>query len=123
MPMFTFRCQSCGHQFDEVLTFAERNAERSCSKCAGMTEKVVSQVDFVLKGDGWAGKALKIREQMGRKNVRLASKEKELPSPMTLAPNVEGEQVDTWHEAQRLAASKGKNAASYETLVRQERGQ
>lgn len=122
MPIFAFECRKCGHRFETSLSFADRALPQACNKCQGATEKVVSPVDFVLKGDGWAGKALKIREQMGKKNARLKEKEKALPPAMTLAPNVEGERVDSWTEAQKLAASKGKNTDSYVPLVRQERG-
>jgi putative FmdB family regulatory protein len=122
MPTFEFKCQKCGHRFDTVLSFADRNNPQACTQCQGAAEKQVTQIDFVLKGDGWAGKSLKIREQMSRKNVRLADKEKERPAGMTLAPNVEGERVDSWVEAKKLAASKGKNTDSYDPLVRQERG-
>jgi len=122
MPTFAFKCQKCGHCFDTVLSFADRNVTQTCTQCQGTTEKLVTQIDFVLKGDGWAGKSLKIRDQMSRKNVRLAGKEKDRPAGMTLAPNVEGERVDSWAEAKKLAASKGKNTDSYDPLVRQERG-
>ena len=40
---------------------------------------------------------------------------------ITLAPNVSGERVESWADAQKLAASKGKDTSSYESLVRKER--
>jgi hypothetical protein len=59
---------------------------------------------------------------MAAKNRRLDAKQRERPSPVTLAPNVGGEQTDTWAEAQKLAASKGKDTTSYEPLVTKEKG-
>ena len=39
----------------------------------------------------------------------------------SLAPNVDGERVDSWSDAQKLAKSKGKSAESYEPLVQKEK--
>jgi putative FmdB family regulatory protein len=122
MPTFEFKCQKCARGFEAMLSFADRNVPQPCPECQGAAEKVISGIDFVLKGDGWAGKAVKLREQMGRKNSRLAGKEKDRPAGMTLVPNVEGERVDSWTEAKKLAASKGKDTDSFDPLVRQERG-
>jgi hypothetical protein len=81
-------------------------------------------VGFVLKGDDWPGKNLKIQGQMKKKNEVLgrkqAEKQREAPG-VKLVPNVEGERTSTWTEAQALAASKGKNAESYATHVAKEK--
>ena len=64
---------------------------------------------------------------MREKNRRIAPKEtefaresKEMRS-MRIQPNVGGEQVDSWSEAQRLAQSRGKDASSYDSLVKKEK--
>ncbi len=50
-----------------------------------------------------------------------ASNEMKRDAPaVTLAPNVDGERVDSWSDAQKLAKSKGKNADSYNALVQKE---
>jgi hypothetical protein len=84
---------------------------------------VLSSVGFILKGDGWVGKANKIKGQMAEKNRRLDARQAERKRDsqgVTLAPNVDGERVGSWSEAQKLAASKGKNVESYTPKVRAE---
>jgi hypothetical protein len=64
-----------------------------------------------------------IARQMADKNKKLAVKEDEFKKEgpgMRLAPNVAGERVDSWKEASKLAASKGKDASGYEALARKE---
>jgi hypothetical protein len=81
-------------------------------------------VGFVLRGDGWTGKNLKIKGQMARRRAKLAGKEREIKNDgpgVRLAPNVGGERVDSWAEAKRLAKSKGKDTSSYDGMVRKER--
>ena len=82
-------------------------------------------VNFVLKGDAWAGKNLTLLKQMDDKNARLDRKQEEkkrdLKGMMRLAPNVGGERVDSWSEAAKLAASRGKDTSSYEPMVRKEK--
>lgn len=40
MPMYEFRCESCGHQF-EVLTAYSRKSEVRCPECEGGALKEV----------------------------------------------------------------------------------
>jgi len=85
---------------------------------------MVSNVGFILKGDGWTGKNMRIKRQMSSKNRRLATKENEMKRDapnVSLAPNVDGERVGSWAEARKLAASQGKNTASYDSYVRKEK--
>ena len=39
---------------------------------------------------------------------------------MRLAPNVDGERTGTWTEAKKLAESKGKDASSYDPMIKRE---
>jgi hypothetical protein len=89
-------------------------------------KRVITQpVGFVLRGDGWSGKNIKIKRQMAKRRERLAVKENELKQDgpgVRLAPNVNGERVDSWSDAQKLARSKGRDGSSYDKLVRKEQG-
>ena len=80
--------------------------------------------NFILKGDDWPGKNIKIRGQMSEKNRRLDKKQdamkREAPG-LSLAPNVGGERVDSWSEASKLAVSKGLDGSSYDAKVREEK--
>jgi len=122
MPLYEYTCPKCGHEFESIVPFSASDTPQPCPVCGEEAEKMLSQCSFILKGDGWTGKAFKIKGQMAQKNKRLDAKQKELPSTVTLAPNVEGERVDTWSEAKKLAASKGKVADTYDPMIRKERG-
>lgn len=124
MPNYEFECLKCGEDFDRVLPISQGSEPQACPKCGGETKKLISRTAFVLKGDNWPGKASRVRGQMTRKNNRLGIKQAERlreQPPATLAPNVDGERTETWGEAQQLAKSKGKDASSYEPLVRKEK--
>lgn len=53
MPIFDFKCASCGH-VEEVLQSGSAPATKSCPSCGKETfEKQVSASSFHLKGSGW----------------------------------------------------------------------
>jgi putative FmdB family regulatory protein len=126
MPTYTFKCEACDHQFDRILRLAEFDDPQACPECAVIPAKRIigGPVGFVLRGDGWTGKNLKIKSQMAKRRAGLAAKEREIKNDgpgVRLAPNVGGERVDSWSEAQRLAKSKGKDTSSYDKMIRKER--
>lgn len=125
MPLYEFICSACENDFSCHYSIAERDTQTECPACNSTeTRRIISQTHFVLKGDGWPGKNNRIKNQMAEKNSRLNVKQnerkKEQPT-ITLAPNVEGERVDSWSEAKKLAASKGKDINSYDSYVRSEK--
>lgn len=126
MPTYTYRCEACEHQFERTLRLTEFDDPQACPECAAIPAKriITAPVGFVLRGDGWTGKNLKIKGQMARRRAKLAGKEREIKNDgpgVRLAPNVGGERVDSWAEAKRLAKSKGKDTSSYDGMVRKER--
>ena len=52
MPIYEYRCTSCGHEFEKIQRVSER-AVRTCPECKGKVEKLVSVSAFSLKGGGW----------------------------------------------------------------------
>src|SRR5215208_8289010 len=52
MPTYTYRCQSCGHQFDIFQKFADTPLTE-CPECHGALKKVLHPVGVVFKGSGW----------------------------------------------------------------------
>lgn len=125
MPLYTYHCELCDKEFDDSAKLAEYKDPRPCPQCGTVSPRVLTAFPgFVLKGDDWPGKNLRIRGQMERKNQRLASKEREMKGDgmvPSLAPNVDGERTDTWAEATKLAASRGKDTSGYETYARKEK--
>ena len=120
MPIYVYECPECNVKFEREIPLDRFGEPQECETCCVEAQQVVAPVGFVLKGDGWPGKALRVKEQMAVKNRRLDGKMRDRPSPVKLAPNVGGERVDSWSEAKKLASSKGRDSDSYDPLIRQE---
>jgi putative FmdB family regulatory protein len=123
MPIYSYECRTCSTSFDRSVSRSEHSAPQQC-ECGGEGVRVVGDVGFVLKGDGWAGKNQKIRGQMALKNQYLDAKSRERRNDapgMRLAPNVNGERVDSWGEAAKLAKSQGLDSSTYVERARQEK--
>lgn len=121
MPAYDFTCMRCQKDFEKVLRITECQSPQSCPDCGDPATRVLTNTSFVLKGDLWPGKAIHVKGQMAKKNSRLDKKMRDRPQPK-LAPNVDGERVENWKEARKLAADRGKNTASYDQLVAKEHG-
>lgn len=127
MPSYSYKClnPSCGETFEKTLPVSQYDVSQCCSVCGfEETEKVVTSVGFVLRGDAWPGKNIRIRNQMSRKNRRLDTKQNEQKRDaptVRLAPNVNGERCESWADAKKLAQSKGKETTSYDSLIRKEK--
>ena len=122
MPTYQYKCP-CGETFEKNVARSVCTQPQPCN-CGKSAKRVVGQVSFLQRGDGWVGKNQKIKGQMAVKNSRLTNKGRaklrDAPG-MTLAPNVGGERVGSWSEAGRLAASKGHDTAAYDDRARQEK--
>ena len=52
MPIYEYRCNECAQIFEEwQKDFSER--QELCPVCGGMSERLISNSSFVLKGGGW----------------------------------------------------------------------
>ena len=122
MPTYEYRCPDCAHDFEKILKSADCKVPQDCPECGTVADKQVSRTSFILKGDGWPGKNLRIKTQMGNRRKKLAQKERDHVAPnLTLAPNVGGERTDSWKDAQGLARDKGLSAKSYDPVVQKEK--
>ena len=53
MPTYEYRCDACGHEFEEVHKISDPPVER-CPKCKKKkARRQISQGNFILKGGGW----------------------------------------------------------------------
>lgn len=130
MPTYTYLCRNnaCkkhNEEYNCILSMDRHKEPQPCPECGTKHEKVFRPTtNFILKGDGWAGKNHRIANQMREKNKRLDARTNEMKRDapnVALAPNVDGERVDSWAEAQKLAKSKGKNTDSYEPHIAKEK--
>lgn len=125
MPFYDYYCNECDKDYSLRVCMTESQIPKPCPDCGKEHKKLFKPTtNFILKGDGWAGKNHRIKSQMRRKNEKLDARQNEMkrdaPS-VTLAPNVDGERVDSWSDAQKLAKSKGKDTTSYEPMIAKEK--
>lgn len=53
MPIYEYRCQSCGHEFETMQKMSEARLT-DCPVCGkAELKKLVSAAGFKLKGSGW----------------------------------------------------------------------
>lgn len=123
VPTYEYACAGCEIQFEKFLPMSQSDEPQLCPDCGVQGKRIISMPNFILKGDDWVGKNLKIKGQMEAKNRILSKRQEERKREapgVALAPNVDGERVGSWAEAQKLAASKGKNVESYAQKVQAE---
>ncbi len=52
MPVYEYKCNSCGDEI-EVLQKMSDEPLRKCESCGGELKKLITNTSFVLKGSGW----------------------------------------------------------------------
>jgi putative FmdB family regulatory protein len=52
MPIYEYKCQKCGEEFEVFQGIADP-AVKSCKFCKGSVQKLMSLSSFQLKGSGW----------------------------------------------------------------------
>ncbi len=53
MPIYTYRCESCGHEFEELVLSA-KDAPEGCPVCGASVRRTFSgSVGLVFKGSGF----------------------------------------------------------------------
>ena len=57
MPTYSYRCESCGHEFDRIQKISD-NPLRECPKCKKeeLKKVITGGGGFQLKGNGWFNK-------------------------------------------------------------------
>ena len=57
MPIYEYKCENCGYEFEDMLHFSERdiplNTPCSFPTCGGKVHLKMSMGNFHLKGGGW----------------------------------------------------------------------
>jgi putative FmdB family regulatory protein len=123
---YQYQCSQCDTEYECQVPMSDYKTPQPCPKCGSENLKLFKPTtNMVFKGDGWSTKNERIKSQMRKKNAKLDARSAEMKRETNvggrLAPNVDGERVDSWSDAQKLAQSKGKNTSSYEPLVSKEK--
>ena len=56
MPIFEYKCNTCGVTKDKIVAYSDRKKESECPTCFNGTLHLVDKVhkgSFQLKGNGW----------------------------------------------------------------------
>ena len=92
MPIYEYKCDTCGHELEEMLHFSERdvplntpcpnrifdrNQEPQCFDCDGKVHLKMSLGSFHLKGSGW------YKDGYGKKKQETKTETKTEPPPKT----------------------------------------
>jgi putative FmdB family regulatory protein len=64
MPIYEYRCQRCGKQFEAFQGITEPEI-KSCKFCKGKVQKLMSLSSFSLKGTGWYATDYKSKSPSG----------------------------------------------------------
>lgn len=51
MPLYEYRCEECGYQFERLMKMDSKNPD--CPECNSEVKKLISASNFELKGTGW----------------------------------------------------------------------
>ena len=90
MPIYEYKCEDCGHEFEEMLHFSEREVplntpceqqieqtKHMSFKCDGKVHLKMSLGSFHLKGSGW------YKDGYGKKKQETKTETKTEPPPKT----------------------------------------
>src|SRR5688500_16558370 len=101
MPIYEYRCSSCGHQ-QEFLQKVSDPAPALCPKCQQPTlSKMVTAAGFQLKGSGWYATDFKSKATPAKTDAPAADASK------ADAPKADAAKPDTKPEAAKPGEQKG----------------
>ena len=64
MPIYEYRCQGCDDHFEVMQKVGDRRL-RTCKKCSGKLEKLISRTSFQLRGGGWFNSGYSVPSSKG----------------------------------------------------------
>jgi putative FmdB family regulatory protein len=77
MPSYDYKCIKCDNVQEEFYSIL-LSPDINCNVCGSSCEKVFSaNGNFVLKGGDWPSQGFKMKDQMGKKNLKMKSKMEE----------------------------------------------
>jgi hypothetical protein len=125
MRVYSVKCASCSFVFDVKLSPANYKSLKTdgvpcvvCHEGSALLFFDPSLASISFKGDVWSDKNHRELEYREARSASLAVKQKESHFVPKLQPNVNGEVVDSWSEAKKLADSQGKLSTTYDSYVK-----
>ena len=80
MPIYEYKCQKCGKQFEALQGINDPDL-KSCKFCRGKVHKLISMTSFTLKGTGWYA-----TDYAGKKTQSAKKQDKETTSKESTTP-------------------------------------
>jgi putative FmdB family regulatory protein len=132
LMLYDYKCESCSEVFEMSQTVSEMESVKEsgipCGSCeSGTARRTFSpgNVQFVLKGDGWASKTFREKNYREKRSQEMAVRQREVHGPApSLVPNYGGEETESWTEAKNKATQdalrndqKIINTASYDEKI------
>ncbi len=110
MPTFMFKCSECEHTQEDICLISERDTHHpiceKCNKsCSYTWHPYVPQ--FILK-DGasgsWPSKGERFKKFRAKQSELVQKRQEDRYGPgLTLTPNFNGHETESWREAQSVA--------------------
>lgn len=122
MAIYDYKCENCEFE-KEIVHGMSETPQISCDLCGGTMHKMIPKsFNFVLKGDGWAGKNIKEKEYRTRRYKEMGKKMAQSHDILPISPNYKGEVCKSWDEAKKLAVADGADSLRYEKQVESLKG-
>lgn len=87
MPIYTYRCETCGVQFDRHQSFNDQPLT-TCPECNKKSlRKVIAPVGIVFKGSGWY--ATDHKSPSGLRSAAKSESKESSQAPASSAPAAE----------------------------------
>jgi putative FmdB family regulatory protein len=120
MPLYQYSCE-CGESKDVVRSFSDKSPVE-CPQCREEMSR-----DFTPSAIGHVrgstpSKAFKESRVRKKRNAELGVKQIERwGSGSKLHPNIDGQEVDSWETAAKIAAERGKDTTKFKELAEAEK--
>lgn len=108
MPLYEYKCQSCGKIFEVLQKFAD-DPLSTHPDCGGAVERLLSAPAFHLKGSGWYA------TDYAKPGAKSAKTEKAEASGSTSSDSKSDGKSDTKPESKPESKAETKSASSSET--------
>lgn len=71
MSTYDYECTSCGNTQEEIHSI-KLDPKIKCNKCESLCKRLMpTDIEFILKGSGWASKEMRVKKDMLKKNSRM----------------------------------------------------